>query len=363
MTGKWIALLGRCDKPTDAVEDYCKYLSAALSELGVDLHLERVSWDVSGWSVARAELRRKATAWRGRWVLAQYTALAWSSRGFPWRFLNVLKILRKSGALVAVVYHDVEPYAGDRIVDRLRRLAQVRTMRSALLAAHVAVLTVPAEKLSWITPELATKACFIPVGGNLPISSSGGGTTPSDGARTVAVFGVTGGAAGKGELQEIVAAMRFATTRVPKLRLVVLGRGTEGLEAPFRDALKDTNVAVQALGLLPGEDVVRTLRAADVLLFVRGPVSSRRGSALAGIACGLPVIAQAGSETAAPVTAAGVAFYSAEEEDEPGKTLMRVLSDDSFRAALAEKSRRAFAEHFCWNAIATKYVAALSRKA
>ena len=42
------------------------------------------------------------------------------------------------------------------------------------------------------------------------------------------------------------------------------------------------------------------------LLFVRGPISSRRGSALAGIACGLPIIALERSETGPPVAGAGV---------------------------------------------------------
>jgi len=362
MTGTWIALLGRCDKPTDAVEDYCRFLGAALGELGVELSLERVSWEVGGWSGARAELHQKAAAWGGRWVLVQYTALAWSAHGFPLRFPGILRSLRASGARVAVVYHDVEPYEGQRIIDQLRRKAQVWTMRRALHTADAAILTVPADKLSWMAGDLATNASFIPVGANLPITPNGGKTTLTDGLRTVAVFGVTGGAAGAPELHQIAASLRFAATRVGKLRLVALGRGTEKLEAPFRDALKDASVAVKVLGVLPGEEVVRALRTADVLLFVRSPISSRRGSALAGIACGLPVIARTGSETAAPVTEAGVAFYSQDAADEPGATLVRVLTDDAYRAELADKSLRAYQEHFSWRAIAQKYVAALNRR-
>ena len=37
-----IALLGRRDYPTDALEDYCTYLGKALKERGVDLQLVRV---------------------------------------------------------------------------------------------------------------------------------------------------------------------------------------------------------------------------------------------------------------------------------------------------------------------------------
>ena len=366
MKERWIALLGRCDTPTDAVEDYCRCLSTALGELGVELSLERVEWYVkgwaqSGWSAARAELQRHS-AWRGQWVLVQYTALGWSEHGFSLRFPSILKSLRTVGARIAAVYHDVEPYEGQRIVDRLRRATQVRTMRRAMAAADVAILTVPPDKLSWMTAELANKAVFVPVGANLPVAQIKGATRVPDDALTAVVFGVTGGAAGLREVREIAEAVRFAAARVRRLRLVVLGRETENLHKAFEEALEGTAVVVSVLGVLPGDDVVRTLLAADVQLFVRSPISSRRGSAIAGIACGLPVVARAGSETAAPVTDAGVAFYSPNDKDEPGATLARVLSDESYRATLAAKSRRAYEQQFSWSAIARKDVAALSEK-
>lgn len=362
MKEKWIALLGRCDQPTDAVEDYCRFLGQALSEPGVELQPERVAWDVSGWAAARRELRRRAAAWRGCWVLVQYTALAWSARGFPLRrFPAVLKCLKQCGARVAVVYHDVEPYEGGRFIDRVRRRAQVGTMRRALQLADAAILTVPAAKLSWLAGNKPERVIFIPVGANLPVPSAtiGKETKARGDGRTVAVFGVTGGAAGHRETEVIASAMRVAAATIGELRLVVLGRNSESAGQPLRDLLHDVAVKVQALGLQTGEEVVRILSAADVLLFVRSPISSRRGSAIAGIACGLPVIAREGSETAPPVTEAGVAFYTQSEKDEPGATLARVLKDDSYRAMLTEKSRRAYEEHFSWSAIAKKYVEAL----
>jgi hypothetical protein len=49
---------------------------------------------------------------------------------------------------VAVVYRDVEPFAGKRWIDRLRRGAQLCTMREAMGLCEMAVFTVPVEKLS-----------------------------------------------------------------------------------------------------------------------------------------------------------------------------------------------------------------------
>src|SRR5258708_5701261 len=153
-----IALLGRPDAPTDAVEEYCHYLGEALVAEDFELVIERVAWPESGWTRAVSALRRRARGWRGAWVLVQYTALGWSARGFSMRFLRVLKTLKANGVRVAVVYHDAEPYGGTRVIDRLRRRAQLHTMRKALCVSEAAVFTVPPEKLSW--PEAQGSRTF-----------------------------------------------------------------------------------------------------------------------------------------------------------------------------------------------------------
>ncbi len=92
MSERCIALLGRRDEPTDAIEEYCRYLGETMSEHGFDLQMMRVDFAERGWSSALEELRRQAAAWRGEWVLAQYTALAWSKRGFTFKFSSVLNM-------------------------------------------------------------------------------------------------------------------------------------------------------------------------------------------------------------------------------------------------------------------------------
>jgi glycosyltransferase involved in cell wall biosynthesis len=97
----------------------------------------------------------------------------------------------------------------------------------------------------------------------------------------------------------------------------------------------------------------------DVLLFVRGGISSRRGSAIAGIACGLPVIASAGSETAPPITDAGVVFVSLKNPDEINAALVRVLSDSAYRLELAARSQAVFRDHLAWPVIARQFAGKL----
>src|ERR1700689_4257172 len=155
-----IALLGRRDSPTDGIEDYCEWLGREFERQDWAFDLERLPWDQVGWSTAIASLEKKAIRWRGQWVLLQYTALGWSRRGFPLRFLQVLRLLRRNGAQCVIVFHDVLPYGGSRLIDRARRASQLWVMRTAYRWADRSVLPVPLDRVTWL-PPLSTKAIFI----------------------------------------------------------------------------------------------------------------------------------------------------------------------------------------------------------
>jgi glycosyltransferase involved in cell wall biosynthesis len=358
MNGRMVALLGRRDEPTDAVEEYCRYLSAALDRRGeIAMEIERVKWAEAGWPAALRELRVRAEAWKGEWVLSQYTALAWSERGFPLRFLRVLNVLRDAGVRMAVVFHDVEPYGGMRIVDRMRRASQLRTMRQVLGGAELGIFTVALQTIRWLGRAPA-HARFIPVGANLrpgPDASSMRSELDESLPR-VAVFGITGGEPGKRESELIAKAVRVAAVEVGRIFLHAFGRGAAEREGELREGLRGVPVDVRVDGVLPAERVAEALGAAAVMLFVREPISTRRGSAIAGISCGLPVICYGGEQTAAPITDAGVVLVSKERSEELGEALIRVLSDREYRTELANRSRAAYREHFSWDAVAARYV-------
>jgi glycosyltransferase involved in cell wall biosynthesis len=360
MTQKCIALLGRRDTPTDAIEEYCQYLGAALRAHDFALELVRVAWLADGWPRAMRQLEHQAKEWRGCWVLVQYTALSWSERGFPLRFLRVLRILRQAGARVAMVYHDVLAYHGNRTIDKLRRRAQNHAMSEALRSCDLGVFTVPVSKIPWVGKK-HKRSLFIPVGANLPepesawkVSHDGADRLP-----TIAVFGITGGESGIWEIASISEALQIVAERLGKLRLVVMGRHSDTAEKALKNLMDKQPIAVSALGVLPGAEIVRHMASCDVLLFVRGGISSRRGSAIAGIACGLPLVALDGPETASPITEAGVVFADPKRQRGLGEALLKVLSDPEYRAVLAERSRRAQDKYFSWKAIAARYAEAL----
>jgi glycosyltransferase involved in cell wall biosynthesis len=360
---RWIALLGWRDGPTDGVADYCAHLGIALGLRGYELEIVRVLWPERGWRAALAELRRRAEDWRGCWVLLQYTALGWSRRAFPLRFLQVLQVLRHNGALCVVVFHDALPYRGSRLIDRLRRASQLWVMRTAYRRTDHSVLPVSLDQVRWL-PRSPAKAAFIPIGANLsPVATDAGKARASHRAKTVAVYGVTGEPATLAEVHDIGHILKLTRARVENLRLVVLGRGSAEAEVALRHELEGSGIEALVLGILSSEEITRELTNADVLLFVRGGVSSRRGSALAGIACGLPVVGYRSEETAFPVTEAGVVLVAPRDRVALAEALIGVLADDNWRQQLRRRSCAAQKQYFSWKVISGLFLDLLGRRA
>jgi glycosyltransferase involved in cell wall biosynthesis len=359
-----IALLGRQDQPTDGVRDYCAQLQEAFARRGERLAGAEMRWDTQGWLRAAGKIWKESRAWRGRWVLLQYTALMWSRRGFPAGALAVLWILRLRGARLCVVFHDVRNDLTHGWKQRLRVPCQYWTMRKAFRWAACAVLTVPAKQVPWL-PRNSERAVFVPVGANLPEENheSRAGNTGDAAPRTtatVAVFGVTGGTANSEEAEEISYVTKRVRAKLAGVRLMVLGRGSSEAEAALRKHLDGSGVELSVLGLLPAGEVRRKLAAASALLCVRGHISSRRGSAIAGIACGLPIVGYRGPETAFPITEAGVLLVDRGDRDALAEALGRVLADQTLHDELRQRSLAAEQKYFSWDAIAEQFARALA---
>jgi glycosyltransferase involved in cell wall biosynthesis len=362
MGSKMILLLGRRDEPTDGVEDYCGWLGRALEQHDCSLELVRMPWNQTGWRAELGTLEARAANWRGKWVLAQYTALGWSRRGFPLRFLQVLRVLRRNGVQLAVIFHDVQPYGGARLIDRIRRACQIWVMRRAYRWADRAVLTVSLERVRWL-PAHPAKAAFVPVGANLlPLPINGLHDVVRN-RKTVAVYGVTGGAAALSEVHDIGYAVKHAASQLGELRLVVLGRGSLEAEKALRHEFEGAGIDLSVEGVLPPEQVVQALALADVLLFVRGGISSRRGSALAGVACELPVVGYRSEETAFPVTEAGVVLVPLQDRQALGEALTQVLANDDWRKQLRARSRAVQEQYLSWDAISRSFLQLLNQGA
>jgi glycosyltransferase involved in cell wall biosynthesis len=353
----WSALLGRRDTPVDGVEDYCTYLGRALARRGVSLKVERVEWSDRGWLDALFRLRCNCAEWRGKWVLLQYTALSWSRRGFPMGALVTLAILRRRGARCAVVFHEPFGLSGPRWIDRIRGACQNWIVRALYLRADRSIFTAPLPTIAWL-PKDSPNATFIPIGANIPEPAAHRTAAPdSNGAgKTVAIFCLSDPPNLQNELDDISRAVQAAATEGSNLRVIFIGRGTAEARNDIESAFAQIPVEVSNLGLQDAGEISRVLAESHVMLCVRGRLYPRRGSALAGIACGLPIVGYAGAAEGTPLMEAGVELVPYRDVEALGAALARVLGDMNLRESLFERSRCAYTKYFSWDFIAGAFV-------
>jgi glycosyltransferase involved in cell wall biosynthesis len=350
-----VALLGRPDTPTDGVEDYCVFLGRAFAADAIELQQVRVRWTEKGWIGALWQLSRECPAWRGQWVLLQYTALSWSRRGFPFAALVVLALLRRGGARVTVVFHEPCRHGGSRWKDRIRGACQDWVIQGLYRHAAKSIFTVPLQTIDWL-PKEQPKAVFIPIGANIPEPAACRRAPPlPDEQKTVIVFGVTGAPEMEREVADIAGIMQEASKTLKKLRLIVVGRGSLEAREQLANALSTCDVELIVRGVLPAEEVAREFERADVLLFVRGAITLQRGSAIAGIACGIPIVGYRPERISAPLQEAGVEWSFWQDRDGLVRGLVRVLSDPQRWMELRQLNLDIQKSCFSWSRIAERY--------
>lgn len=357
----WIALLGRRDTPTDGVRDYCVFLAKALEAKGIQMPLTEVCWMERGWFRGLQQLWRQSAQWRGQWVLLQYTALAWSLRGFPLGAVATLVILRSRRARLAIVFHEPlrQSEASTRWIDRIRGVCQEWVIQRLYAGAMKAIFTVPLDRIAWL-PKRQNNAVFIPIGANIPEPVSGlDSRRPSAQLRTVVVFCFARGPNRFLEAADVVTAIRMVREERIPVRLIALGVGSADVRDEIERGLAGTGAIVSVLGLVPADEVSNILSAADVQLFVSGYVSQRRSSVLTGIACGLPIVGYRGGADGTQIEEAGIFLVPFRDAKALGGGLIKVLQTEDIASYLRRKSREAQANHFSWMSITSKYVEAL----
>ena len=361
-----VALLGRRDEPTDGVEDciVLRLAGRALAERGVRIDVVRVPWAELGWVAALRWLWRKSEKWRGHWVMLQYTALEWSLHGFPLGLLLVLFPLWHRKLRIAVVFHDAGPYAGTRWVDRLRRATQRFVMRRTAAQADRVILPVSSDHLAWLTCQ-PSKVVFVPVGSNIPAppgarnAGMDARVTGRRGTKIVAVFGITPGDRGEQEMADIREVMEVAAQGTAPIQLCAFGRGTKEAEPELMRVFQATGIQVSVLGLLPAAQIGEILSQADLQIDVRSRISSRRGSVIAGIVCGTPVVGFESMETDDAIRESGVILVPPGDIRALTAAVTRILSDDAFRDELRLRNRLASQKYFSWDAISDQLLRAL----
>lgn len=361
---KIVSLVRMIDGQADGVLDYNHHLAAALSQCGHALNIYAVPWTTQGWPAALWQLWKTGLTWRGHWVVIQYTAFSWSQWGVPIGLFIIWCILRIHQARIAIVFHDPWPQPALRPLHSIRWVIQAFLMRLLYHLVDRSIHTIPFADVPWL-PKRHKKAVFIPVGSNIvpDIASEDLPQRPSRDAnerKTIAVFSITGGQPHRQrEVDDIACVLQHAVQYYP-IRLVIFGRGAEEATPLLRAALGDTPVEVVVYGTLPEEAIGHLLTTVDIYLFVRGPISSQRTTALAGVAFGLPIVGYAGTGTGFPFTEAGIVTVPYGQREALAQALVDVLANDTLQQELRQRSQVAYRDYFAWECIAQQYIEALS---
>lgn len=355
---RWVALLGKQDTPVDGVDDYCTFLAKALATRDVELKKIRVQWFERGRLRALLQLWRGRTAWKGHWILVQYTALGWSRRGFPFYALVVVALLRQGGARCAIVFHEPQGVAAsDGWFSRFRRAFQNRVARRLHALASKSIFVDRLETTPWLRTN-DFKAAFIPIGANIPEPRM---KLPDSVQRngkqySVGIFCLSDEPNLLLELHDVAVAAGKAAQNGSKVRVVFMGRGSTEAEPHIARLFRDVPVEISNLGIVTAENISDTLAGCDAMLCVRGKICPNRGSAIAGIACGMPIVGYAGGAEDTPLAKAGLVLVPYRDSEALGQALVRVLNDPAYAHELREQSVRAQQNYFSWHVIADSFI-------
>lgn len=345
--------------PTDGVRDYVANVGAELAEKGHAVRGASGSFPIRaihGWK------RQFGTKGPSVGVL-QYTHLAWSRRGFPIRAAVIARLWRwlRYPPLVTVV-HDPVPFPGSGSVSAVRAATQRWVMRSLLRNSGAMVVTIEPELIPWVAPlppNALRRLVHLPVGSNVPPTEDGG--RQRTGVFSVSVFGITEGH--RDEADAIAVVLKRVAQQLGEVRIVLVGRGTLEAEPRIRKGLEDQPVEVECLGVVPSRAVSRALAATDALLFLRSGASTRRGSMIAGIANGIPIVAYEGLETGPLIRRSGVLLAKEGDTVAAADRLLAIATDPELREILAARNEDVYRRVFSWSAIASSYEVIMSSAA
>jgi glycosyltransferase involved in cell wall biosynthesis len=336
----------------DGILDYSERLAAELERRG---HPVRVLALSGGFARSLGTIRR--WCWRGRgldWTMLQYAHLAWSRHGFPLGALVIAATVRLGGTKLAVTLHDPLPFAGIRVRDRIRTFTQLVVMRLLILLAHRTFVTVDPSVIPWAGDRTRAALSLVPVGSNVGVMKR---DRAQDEERKIVVFGVTEN--NVAEATRIARVVRTARRYLPDLTLQVFGRGAQQSMPVLQRELGRSDVRLSVQGVIAAREVALHIAEADVLLFLRGGASSRRGTIAAAIACGTPIVAERGPETAIPITEAGLELVPLGNDTAAAAAIVRIVEDQTWSAELSSRNHEAHDRWFSWESIGTRIIGRL----
>ena len=339
----WHVITGEYHPDPGGVADYSRLVAVGLTGRGFDVHVwtgpARGQGDDPG--DGGVTVHREAGAWSsadlarvGRGIdgiagpkrlLVQYAPNAFGRRGLNFGLGRWLVGRRRAGDSVRLMFHEVRYIVkpGDPIARRLLAIGQSRLARILLRAADAVDVAIPYWEriLRPIDPVAGRDYGWRPVPSNVPVVDDHGAVASTrgrlllDGCSTlVGSFGTFA--------DDVVGLLAPAIVGLigdrPGRAMVLIGRGGE--RAADRLIRSDPRLAGRMIATGPCDPATlsTTLRACDLMIQpYPGGVCTKRGSLMAGIAHGVPIVTTVGDVTE-PIWAEARAVGLAPEGDAPG---------------------------------------------
>lgn len=365
----WHLITGEYPPRLGGVADYTSTLAAGLADLGSDVHVW-APWDAgepedrSGVHVHRvggrygpADLVRlgveldRFTAPRS--ILVQYVPHAFGCKAMNLAFVAWVARRARRGDDVHVMFHEVA-FPWVRRPLRRNLLAAVHRLMAAVLVRACGRAYVATTGWEVLLDRLGAgrrPIAWLPVPSNVPdranpaavVARRSALTAGDPAARVVAHFGTYDPTL----VRDLGPALRAILDGRPWVRVLLLGAGAARWRATLADGRADRLARIIAPGVLPAAIVAEHLRACDLALqpYPDG-ASGRRGTLMASLANGVPVLTTLGAASEPVWSGGAVATVPVGDPTRLAARAIDLLDRPGHLAELGEAGRRLYEHRF-----------------
>ena len=359
-------LVGEYPPQPGGVADYTRQVALGMAEAGLDVHVWAPGTEgddreggvcvhraAGSWSRRDLEaLGARLDAFAGpRSILVQYTPNSWGYKGVNLGFCRWLKARARGGDRVRSMVHEAAyPWM---LRDKPTRLLALPTIHRLMLRSLLSAC----ERIWYSTESMVPlflrhgpadlpRTC-LPVPSNVPTVDDPEGVAAlrrevaPDGSRIVGNFGLNAG------LRPLLDAQGERLLGSSGRVLLLIGRGGDRYAEELVRRRPELDGRVKGTGGLDPESVSRHLQACDLVIQpYEDGVTTRRGTVMAALAQGCPVVTNRGERTEAKWWDGPGVALGGHDWAEMAALADRLLDDPGSREALGRAARSLYAERF-----------------
>ena len=335
----------------ESVHVWCPTTSGPVPQVpGVVVHATAGTWSRD--DIARVDLELDATP-RPRRLLVQWVPHAYGQRSMNVGFCRWVRRRGRRGDVVELMAHEVSLGFGEGSWKQDVAATVHRFMVSLLLSASRRVwVSIPAwvDRMRPYAFGRQIEFCWLPVPSNVPVVSDAAavlGTRASHAAPDGTLVGHFGTYA-LGSRRALEPLLERVASESTSTSFVLMGRESDAFREELVTRHPELAARVHATGGLPADALSVVLQACDVVAQPYGEgVSSRRGTLMAALAHGLPVVTTEGrlSETIWRESGA-VRLVPPGDPDAAARAIVTLYHDAGERARLGSAARALYAARF-----------------